>query len=110
TFKWPSWRFYEPLIRRLAGLGPAPRDCDLAWPSTVHNLHCDVVICGGGPAGLAAAVAAARAGARVVLCERESACGGELDFETATVDGASGTAWGAATSHEITRCGGLVMT
>jgi methylglutamate dehydrogenase subunit C len=109
TFKWPSWRFYEPLIRRLAGLGPAPADCNLA-PPEVRHLDCDVLIAGGGPAGLAAALAAVRSGARVILCERDSACGGELEFETATIDGASGIAWTAAALAEIQRSGGLVLT
>jgi heterotetrameric sarcosine oxidase alpha subunit len=109
TFMWPSWRFYEPLIRRLAGLGPAPADCNLA-PPEVRNLDCDVLIAGGGPAGLATALAAARSGARVVLCERDSACGGELEFETATVDGESALAWIAAALAEIQRSRGVVLT
>ena len=109
TFMWPSWRFYEPLIRRLAGLGPAPAECKLA-PPEVRNLDCDVLIAGGGPAGLAAALAAARAGARVVLCERAAACGGELEFETATIDGESGMVWTAAALAEIQRSRGLVLT
>ena len=109
TFMWPSWRFYEPVIRRLAGLGPAPADCNVAPPG-VRNLDCDVLIAGGGPAGLAAAVAAARSGARVVLCERDSTCGGELEFETATIDGESETAWIAAALADIQRNRGLVLT
>jgi methylglutamate dehydrogenase subunit C len=92
TFIWPSWRTYEGLIRRLAGLGPAPRASKLQQPSVEH-LACDVLVAGGGPAGLAAALAAARAGARVVLCERDVACGGELEFETATIDGVACPAW-----------------
>ena len=28
TFKWPSWRVFEPAIRRMAGLGTAPSDPD----------------------------------------------------------------------------------
>ena len=109
TFMWPSWRFYEPLIRRMAGLGEAPIDCNLA-PPEVRNLECDVLIAGGGPAGLAAALAAARSGARVVLCERDTACGGELDFETATIDGGSAMAWTASVLAELQRGGGLVLT
>src|SRR3954465_9549691 len=45
----------------------------------------DVVVCvaGGGPAGLGAALAAARLGARVVLCERYGFLGG--NFTVASV-------------------------
>jgi sarcosine oxidase subunit alpha len=92
TFIWPSWRSYEGLIRRLAGLGPAPRASRLRQPSVEH-LACDVLVAGAGPAGLAAALAAGRAGARVVLCERDVACGGELEFENATIDDVTGAAW-----------------
>ena len=109
TFMWPSWRFYEPLIRRLAGLGPAPADCNVA-PPTVRNLDCDVLIAGAGPAGLAAALAAARSGARVALCERDCACGGELEFESASIDGTSAMAWTTAALAEIQRSRGLVLT
>ena len=100
TFMWPSWRTYEGLIRRLAGLGPAPRASHLRQPSSEH-LQCDVLVAGGGPAGLAAALAAARAGARVVICERDVECGGELDHEAATIDGATGAAWIKTALHEL---------
>ena len=100
TFIWPSWSAYEGLIRRLAGLGPAPRTSRLPQPA-VEYLTCDVLIAGAGPAGLTAACAAARAGARVVLCERDVTCGGELEFEAATIDGVPGAAWIAATLQEL---------
>jgi heterotetrameric sarcosine oxidase alpha subunit len=102
TFIWPSWRFYEGMIRRLAGLGPAPGACTVPAPC-VQNLDCDVLIAGAGASGLAAATAAARAGARVILCERERICGGELEFETATVEGMSTAAWMQATLAELER-------
>jgi len=62
TFMWPSWRRYERMIRSLAGLGAAPAAATLSAPAIEH-LSCDVLIAGGGAAGLAAARAAARAGA-----------------------------------------------
>jgi len=109
TFIWPSWRFYEGMIRRLAGLGPAPGACALPPPS-VRNLECDVLIAGAGASGLAAAAAAARAGARVILCERDGVCGGELQFETATVGGESASAWVRATLAELGRRNVHILT
>lgn len=100
TFMWPSWRWYEGMIRRLAGLGSAPLASNLP-PITVEHVTTDVLVAGGGPAGLCAALAAARAGARVVVCEREPVFGGELEFETAQFAGGSATQWLAETLQEL---------
>ena len=40
--------------------------------------HCDVLVIGGGPAGLMAALTAGRAGARVILAEEDFMLGGRL--------------------------------
>jgi sarcosine oxidase subunit alpha len=79
TFKWPSWRWFEPAIRRMAGLGIAPRDPD---PDHYEELAAaaDVLVVGGGIAGLAAAAAAARAGARTLLLEGNAQLGGMSSF------------------------------
>lgn len=79
TFMGPplSWMRFEPIIRKAAGLGVAPADRDPEqYDST--NRHADVLVVGGGPAGLAAAKAAADAGARVILAEETNALGGAL--------------------------------
>ncbi len=109
TFMWPSWRSYEPMIRNLAGLGRAPRACELPPVSTEH-LCCDVLVAGAGPAGLAAGLAAARAGARVVLCEREPVCGGELDFEGGTIGALAAADWVRTTLAELAARGARVLT
>jgi methylglutamate dehydrogenase subunit C len=85
TFMWPAafWeKVYEPLIRRAAGLGRATYAPDPDVYETMND-HCDVLVVGGGPAGLAAARVAGSAGARVILCERDSLLGGGLLLDPA---------------------------
>ena len=101
TFMGPDWlgknwawtRVYEPAIRRAAGLGDAPREADPDRYIRYYD-HCDVLIVGAGPAGLAAALAAAQSGARVVVCDENFALGGSLKSETrATIGGEGGPNW-----------------
>jgi sarcosine oxidase, subunit alpha len=88
TFMGPRWlglapwtRVFEPAIRRVAGLGRAPDLPDL--DRYAHRFaHCDVLVVGGGPAGLGAALAAADAGACVILCDEQATFGGSLLSET----------------------------
>ena len=80
---WPAkfWeKVYEPLIRRAAGLG---RAAQLPDPDRLRESHgfCDVLVIGAGPTGLMAALAAGRAGARVILCEEDFRLGGRLIVE-----------------------------
>ncbi len=80
TFMGPtkkSWMFFEPIIRKAAGLGAASTEPDLDRYEKV-NAFCDVLIVGGGPAGLSAALAAGRAGARVTLADQMPQLGGAL--------------------------------
>lgn len=109
TFMWPSWRFYEPMIRRLAGLGPAPTASDAPIVEREH-IETGIAIAGGGAAGLIAALSAARTGARVVLIERDSTCGGELDFETASIDGKPAREWIDDTMAELLQRGVRILT
>jgi sarcosine oxidase subunit alpha len=96
TFMWPrtAWKnFYEPIIRRAAGLGDAPTEADPDRYSQRYA-HCDVLVIGAGPAGLAAALAAANSGARVILCDEQTEFGGSLLSDTqAEIEGSSGRDW-----------------
>ncbi|HHV70925.1 MAG TPA: FAD-dependent oxidoreductase, partial [Ochrobactrum intermedium] len=80
TFMWPKsfWnKVYEPFIRGAAGLGKSPSEPD---PDTYASRYafCDVLIAGGGPAGLAAALEAAKSGAKVIICDEQAEFGGSL--------------------------------
>lgn len=103
TFMWPAsfWeKLYEPLIRRAAGLGRAAGAED---PDHYEKAFafCDVLVIGSGPAGLAAALAAGRAGARVILCDEDFSLGGRLLAERLSVDGVEGSAWAARAVAEL---------
>ena len=103
TFMWPAsfWeKVYEPLIRRAAGLG---RAADASDPDHYEkaNVFCDVLVVGAGPAGLAAALAAARLGARVILCEEDFRLGGRLLAERHEIDRAPALDWVKAAEGEL---------
>lgn len=88
TFMWPRafWeKLYEPLIRRAAGLGSLSMQAD---PDRYDAgfLHCDLLVIGGGAAGIAATLTAARAGARVILADEDFRLGGRLLAESAALD------------------------
>ncbi|GAA4214886.1 2Fe-2S iron-sulfur cluster-binding protein [Microbispora amethystogenes] len=87
---------YDGLVATgLAGRGRLADRPDPARYDAVHA-HCDVLVVGAGPAGIAAARVAARAGARVILADERPEPGGSLLGTTETVDGGPGRAWAAA--------------
>jgi sarcosine oxidase subunit alpha len=99
TFMWPkaAWKnLYEPKIRAAAGLGVAPDQPDPDHYSS-RFAHCEVLVVGGGAAGIAAALAAAESGLRVMLVDEQAEFGGALRFESgAKIDGQDGFAWAQA--------------
>ncbi|MBT7907142.1 MAG: FAD-dependent oxidoreductase, partial [Marinovum sp.] len=103
TFMWPKafWeKIYEPIIRSSAGLGSLSMQED---PDIYDKgfLHCDLLVIGSGPAGLAAALSAARSGAQVILADEDYHAGGRLNAETYEIDGISGNDWAAQTLAEL---------
>src|SRR5699024_6947529 len=102
TFMWPQsyWPRFEHYIRKAAGLGHAPSESDPARYDKM-NAHCDVLIIGAGPAGLAAALVAGRAGARVMLVDEQAEFGGSLLSAKRTINDQSASAWIQETVAEL---------
>ncbi len=103
TFMWPAafWeKLYEPAIRRAAGLGRVSLEAD---PDTYEKVHafCDLLVIGAGAAGLAAALTAGRAGARVIVCDEDFLPGGRLNGDRHEIDGGPGALWAARTVAEL---------
>ena len=103
TFMWPKafWEsLYEPLIRRAAGLGALSgksndEPYEKAWA------FCDLLVIGAGPAGLMAALVAARGGADVILADEDHRMGGRLLLETHQIAGQPGAGWAAGVIEEL---------
>lgn len=103
TFMWPAsfWKHvYEPFIRRAAGLGKAPDGRDPDHYEQIH-VHCDVLVIGGGVAGLAAAEAAAANGARVIIADENPRLGGLADVSGGTIDGHALHDWAAGRAAQL---------
>ena len=112
TFMWPraAWeRLYEPVIRRAAGLGALSGEPD-PWRQEKAFAHCDLLVIGGGPAGIMAARAAAARGERVILADEADRLGGRLLSEDEAVGGRPGADWAAAMEADLRAQGVRVMT
>ena len=109
TFMWPRFRLYEGMIRALAGIGRVDPD-SRAPHSRQRFLHAGLCVIGGGPAGIAAALAGARAGRQVLLVEERRHLGGALRWRNARIDGADGIDWIAARESELRAAGVRIMT
>ncbi|MGA2776975.1 MAG: 2Fe-2S iron-sulfur cluster-binding protein [Steroidobacteraceae bacterium] len=101
TFMWPDWHLFEPAIRKMAGLG---RASGLPDPDRYEEVSAtiDVLVVGGGIAGLSAATEAARAGAQTLLLTSAAEVGGNLAWR--------GDADVAALAADVQRLGIRVLT
>lgn len=91
------------------GQGVLPTEPDPARYDSAH-LHVDVLVVGAGPAGLVAAVEAARAGARVALVDEKPALGGSLPSTPRAIDGADALEWVARTVQELRELGVTLLS
>ena len=95
TFMWPKsfwYHVYEPFIRKAAGMGKASLDPD---PDRYEHQyeHCDILVVGSGPSGIASALSAAKNGARVILAEDKARFGGSLLTDNVTIGNKNGDEW-----------------
>jgi len=100
TFKWPSWNLWEGMVRRMAGLGRAPDEADPDHYEKT-NAHCDVLICGAGPAGLIAALVAGRSGLQVIIADQSERFGGSLNWDRGLLDQIPAAEWVTSCLDEL---------
>ena len=110
TFLWPRWETFEPAIRAMAGLGRVDPDNRPLANNPQFNARCDVLVVGAGPAGLAAANAAARAGRVVILLDDRADIGGQLVHRGGAIEGGDWREWASSVRAEVEASGGRVMT
>ncbi|MEM9716094.1 MAG: sarcosine oxidase subunit alpha family protein [Pseudomonadota bacterium] len=95
------WKhIFEPVIRHAAGLGAAPKSQD-ADTYEYSYAHIDVLVAGGGIAGLTAALEAAKSGASVMLAEQSHYWGGRAPVDGVEIDGMPTADWVEQTVAEL---------
>ena len=105
----PLWKhLYEPFIRQSAGLGQPPKRADADTYEHVH-VHTDVMVVGGGVAGLLAARRAGEAGLRVLLVEQTPHFGGRALIDGGEVAGQPVATWVLGTIERLARMPNVTM-
>ena len=105
TFMFPAafWEpVYEKIIRKSAGLGKASGEPDPDQYEHAHA-HCDVLVVGGGVAGLAAGLAAANTGADVIIAEEQNQCGGNFSEAHGTINKKNPKKWIEETTKKLSQ-------
>lgn len=108
TFMWPNWHLFEPHIRRAAGLASAPDAILHSGKYETRHGHCDILVVGAGPAGLMAALSAARGGAKVMLVDDQAEPGGSLAGLDEDLNGRPALQWVRETSDELDKLPNVV--
>jgi sarcosine oxidase subunit alpha len=99
-FTGPSWARVEGMIRRLAGLGTARSTPDMRHFDS-RDAHCDLLVIGGGLAGLIAAKSALSAGLKVIVVDDNAGMGGALKWSLAEIDGQAAYHWARTTINDL---------
>ena len=109
TFLWPRWETFEGPIRAMAGLGRVDPNNRPPADNPQFNARCDLLVVGAGPAGLAAAKAAARAGRAVLLIDDHAEIGGQLVHRCGLIEGGDWRDWARGVVRAVEAAGGRVM-
>lgn len=110
TFIWPNWHLFEGMIRNMAGLGRLDGELIEGYQSAQQFDRCDLLVVGGGGAGLAAARAAVEAGQNVLLVEDHPEIGGGLFRRGLAIEGQSPADWINTQQTAILAAGGRILT
>jgi sarcosine oxidase subunit alpha len=106
TFLWPRWEAFEGPIRAMAGLGRVDPNNRPPADNSQLNARCDQLVVGAGPAGLAAAAAAARAGRVVFLLDDHVEIGGQLIHHGGAIEGGDWREWALSVARAVEAAGG----
>ena len=110
TFMKFGWMFWEPAIRRMAGLGVLDENNHPLANTPAMNEQCDVLVIGAGPAGLAAARSAALAGKIVWLIDEAFSLGGSLRWRGGQINNNPWTLFVDEVRSAVEEAGGRVFT
>ncbi|MEX0280162.1 MAG: 2Fe-2S iron-sulfur cluster-binding protein [Arenibacterium sp.] len=108
TFMWPDWHLFEPSIRRMAGLGHASSEVAEDYVSDHIHDQCEVLVVGGGAAGLAAARSAAEAGQDTCLVDDQRILGGRV-YQHVEIEEKNPASWVAEQTSALHAAGARVL-